>query len=78
MDWLDLIQWPAMAVTLGATYLVASTTSGRREAGFVLFLLSNVLWVAWGWWAGAWALVLLQVFLAGMNIRGVVKNEESS
>ena len=31
MDWLDLVQWPAMAVTVGAAWLVASTHKRRRE-----------------------------------------------
>ena len=53
MDWLDLLQWPAMAVTIAASWLVASDQKGRRNAGFWVFLLSNVLWVAWGWHAGA-------------------------
>ena len=75
MDWLDLVQWPAMAVTVLAAWLVASTTKRRRFAGFWLFLLSNVLWVAWGLHTQAWALVFLQVCLAAMNIRGARKAE---
>jgi hypothetical protein len=73
MDWLDLIQWPAMAVTVLAAWLVASTHKQRREIGFWVFLASNTLWIAWGWHSGAWALVLLQLCLAALNIRGVVK-----
>lgn len=73
MSW-DLIQWPAMAVTVAAAWLVGSQRRWRRVAGFWSFLLSNVLWVAWGWYAGAWALVVLQAALAIMNIRGVRRN----
>ena len=76
MDWIDLLQWPAMVVTVVATWLVGSERPGRREAGFVLFLASNALWVAWGWYAAAWALVALQVALALFNIRGAKKNDE--
>ncbi|MDO9359638.1 MAG: hypothetical protein Q7T70_11665 [Polaromonas sp.] len=75
MDWLDLLQWPAMAVTIAASWLVASDHKGRRNAGFWVFLLSNVLWVAWGWHAGAPALIALQFCLAAMNIRGAVKTD---
>ena len=75
MDWLDLIQWPAMAVTVFAAWLVASTHKQRRAAGFWAFLLSNVMWVAWGLHTSAYALIVLQVCLAGLNIRGVVKAE---
>ena len=74
-EWLDLLQWPAMAVTILASYLVGSDTERRRNAGFWVFLLSNVLWVAWGVQAHAYALVVLQVALAAMNIRGMRKTD---
>ena len=66
-----------MVVTLIAAYLVASLKKGRRQWGFWLFLLSNVLWIAWGWYASAYALIGLQVGLAILNSRGVAKNETS-
>lgn len=76
MEWLDWLQWPAMAITVLAAWLAASDRRHRREVGFWFFLVSNVLWVAWGWHAGAWALIVLQVALAGMNIRGVHNNDD--
>ena len=75
VDLLDLVQWPAMAVTVLAAWLVASDREGRRLAGFGAFLLSNLLWIAWGWHSRAWALIVLQVCLAAMNIRGARKAE---
>jgi hypothetical protein len=75
VDVLHLLQWPAMIVTLLASYLVASKTERRREAGFWWFLASNVLWIVWGLFDGAYALVVLQVGLAAINIRGVTKND---
>jgi hypothetical protein len=74
-DWLDALQWPAMAVTLIAAWLVASKSRERRRAGFWTFLMSNVLWVVWAIHARAWALIALQVGLAFMNIRGERRNE---
>lgn len=71
---LDLIQWPAMATTLLAWWLVASTQRRRRDQGFWLFLASNVLWLAWGVSVQAYALIILQIGLAFSNIRGVLKN----
>lgn len=71
----DLLQWPAMAASLAAAWLVASQGAGQRSAGFWVFLLSNVLWVAWGWHDGAYALIALQLGLAALNVRGVLKNE---
>lgn len=75
MDYLDLVQWPAMVVTVAAAYLVASRSAHKRAVGFWCFLASNVLWVVWGVHDAAWALVALQFCLAALNIRGVYKNE---
>jgi hypothetical protein len=77
MDWLDFMQWPAMLVTLLASWLVASRNPGRRHAGFWAFLVSNVLWVVWGSHAGAHALIALQIGLAALNIRGALKTEST-
>lgn len=75
MDYLDLLQWPAMIVTVAAAYLIASRSAHKRAVGFWCFLAGNVLWVAWGLQDRAWALVGLQFCLAALNIRGVYKNE---
>jgi hypothetical protein len=75
MDYIDLIQWPAMIATVVAAWLVASQNPKKREFGFWCFLLSNALWVIWGWHDRAYALVALQVFLAIENLRGVYKND---
>jgi hypothetical protein len=74
MDTLDLVQWPAMIVTVAASWYVASTNRHRRRVGFWLFLVSNVLWVIWGIHARAYALIALQACLAIMNVRGEWKN----
>jgi hypothetical protein len=73
MDWLDHLQWPAMAVSLLAAWLIGSSRENRRNIGFWCFLLSNALWIAWGWHDEAYALIALQIGLAIMNIRGVSK-----
>jgi Flp pilus assembly protein protease CpaA len=73
---LDWLQWPAMVVTVLAAWLVGSRDLKHRRIGFWVFLASNLLWVAWGWQAGAWALMVLQFCLAAMNIRGARKNEQ--
>lgn len=75
MDFLPLLQWPAMLVTVAAAWLSAAQSKRRRKFGFWTFLVSNVLWVAWGLPAHAYALVVLQVALACLNIRGAIKNE---
>lgn len=78
MDYLDLLQWPAMVVTTLAAWLVASQAKRRRQLGFWCFLASNVLWIAWGWHDGAYALIVLQIALVVLNVRGAYKNEPAS
>jgi hypothetical protein len=75
MDLLSLVQWPAMAATVVAAWLVASRHKRRRMIGFWVFIVSNVLWIVWGWHDDAYALIALQFALAALNIRGVLKNE---
>ncbi|WP_235579314.1 hypothetical protein [Pseudorhodoferax sp. Leaf274] len=64
-----------MLSSLAAAWLVASSAERRRAVGFWVFLLSNVLWVAWGVYTAGWALVVLQLGLAAMNLRGLRKND---
>ena len=71
---IDWLQWPAMVVTVIASWMVASQRKFKRNWGFWLFLSSNVLWIIWGWGDRAYALVVLQLCLAFLNIRGVLKN----
>jgi hypothetical protein len=63
-----------MVVTVLAAWLVASQRKFKRNWGFWVFLLSNVLWIAWGLNDGAYALIVLQVCLAFLNVRGAIKN----
>jgi hypothetical protein len=64
-----------MILTVAAAWLVGSQSKTKRNLGFWVFLLSNVLWLVWGLYAQAYALVVLQVCLAVINIRGARKNE---
>jgi hypothetical protein len=70
---LNAVQWPAMVTTLVAAWLVASEQKRRRSWGFWCFVVSNALWIAWGWHAGAFALVGLQIGLFALNLRGLKK-----
>jgi len=72
---LNWLQWPAMVVTIVATGCVGSRDRHRRFIGFRVFLLGNVLWVAWGVPARAWGLVGLQIGLFVMNLRGLREAE---
>jgi len=72
---IDALQWPAMAATLLAAWLVASQSKSKRSFGFWVFIVSNVLWTIWGWHARAFALIALQLGLFVLNVRGARKNE---
>ena len=63
-----------MVVTLVAAWLVASTRRRRRYWGFGTFIASNLLWILWGWHTSSWALIVLQVGLFFMNVRGARDN----
>ena len=67
-----------MIATLVAAWLVGSTSKGRRNTGFWWFIASNLLWVAWGWYAHAYALIILQVGLFVFNVRGAKKSEPAT
>jgi len=74
LSYLDWVQWPAMLVTVFAAWLIGSQRPARRMTGFVCFSLSNLLWVIWGVYVEAYALIVLQIFLFLMNLRGFKKN----
>ena len=71
---LNFLQWPAMATTLLSAWLVASQSKQKRGLGFWIFIVSNILWVFWGWHDGAYALITMQIGLLLLNIRGAFKN----
>ena len=74
----DWLQWVAMIVTVVAAWFTASSQTTRRRIGFWTFLASNALW---GWWAiqhDARALLVLQLALAAMNIRGAARNTDEA
>jgi hypothetical protein len=75
---LDAVQWPAMIATLAAAWLIASEGKRRRSWGFWCFVVSNVLWIVWGWHDGAYALMGLQAGLFALNVRGLKKTESES
>ena len=63
-----------MIVTVIAAWMVASQKKFKRNWGFWLFLLSNVLWILWAIPDHAYALIVLQLALGVMNIRGTIKS----
>ena len=76
-DGLAWLQWPAMAISLAAAWLIASKQARKRIVAFVLLILGNLLWIAWGWGDSAYALIALNAGLMALNIRGILKNEDA-
>jgi hypothetical protein len=67
-----------MILTAVAAWLVGSQSRRKRNIAFWLFLFSNALWMVWGWHSHAYALVLLQVCLAAINVRGAHRNDPTA
>ena len=75
-DMIDKLQWPAMAISLVAAWWMGSKKAGKRMLAFLMLSAGNLLWIAWGWGEGAFALIALNVGLLALNIRGIMKNED--
>ncbi len=75
---LNAVQWPAMAVTLLAAWLVSAPSKRRRNYGFWFFIASNLLWTIWAWHVAAWALIALQAGLLALNLRGARNNQRNA
>lgn len=77
-NFISALQWPAMVSNVVAAWMVGSQKKFKRNWGFWLFLGGNVLWTVWGLYDHAYALIVLQVCLAILNVRGVVKNRSGA
>ena len=75
MDYFSLLQWPAMIINVLAVWLLTYQSKRRRHAGFVFSLVSNALWITWGWHVQAFAVIGLQFALVALNIRGAQKTD---
>ena len=64
-----------MVLTALAAWFVGNQSRWWRNTGFWLFLVSNFVWIIWGWHDHAYGLIALQIALAVINIRGAGKNE---
>ena len=74
MSFIELLQWPAMAITVLAAWFMGSVRARRRVIAFWCFTAGNALWVIWGASHDAYGLITLEIILALMNMRGLKKN----
>lgn len=75
---INFLQWPAMGATLISAWLVASQDEQKRGLGFWVFIISNILWMIWSLHDTAYALLVMQIGLLMLNIRGAFKNPVKS
>ena len=77
-EFFSYLEWPAMAISLAAAYWLGSTRPKKRIVAFAMLILGNLMWIAWGWGDGAWALIALNVGLMALNVRAIIKNEKEA
>ena len=75
-EFFALLDWPAMAISLAAAWWMGSTKAKKRIVAFLLLIVGNLMWIAWGYGESAWALIALNVGLMALNVRAIFKNEE--
>lgn len=75
-EFFALLEWPAMAISLAAAWWMGSKQANKRVVAFAMLIVGNVMWMAWGWGESAWALIALNFGLLGLNVRGIIKNED--
>jgi hypothetical protein len=72
MDTMMLLRTFAAVTTIIAAALVAANWNARvMVAGFVIFLIASIAWMADGWLEGKASLVIQNVILLLINVLGV-------
>ena len=64
-------EWTAVALNIAGSWMVGSTHERYQRRGFALLLCSNVAWMGWSWYDGAWGLFSMQIAFIAINIRGM-------
>ena len=72
------IEYPAVALSMLGSILVSSSLRKRRMTGFLIWLISNTLFIIWAIYISAWAVILMYLFFSGTSIKGFVSNKEVS
>jgi hypothetical protein len=66
------LDWPAMAMALIGSYLVGNTSIISRRRGFIIYLVSNALWITWGVATHNWPLAIMSLAFCYTSGRGWV------
>jgi drug/metabolite transporter (DMT)-like permease len=70
--WLRPAKWIGTAAGVAGAVLIALNL-GVTGYGFLLFLVSSLLWSAAGWMQRDGSLVVLQVAFTAINVMGIVR-----
>lgn len=70
-------EWIAAAWSVIGAWLVGSQDVHLRWFGFLLFLMSNLIWIGWGITIKAWPLVAMQCAFLVTSVRGVWSNRHA-
>lgn len=75
MTW-NLLQWLGCAAGVGGAWLLGQkfSTSNTRAWGWILFLVSNACWIAWGLVFQVWGLLVMQALFTVTSLRGLINN----
>lgn len=65
-----VLEWSAALLTIGGAWLLASA-SAHAARGWLLFLAANVLWIAFALQAGLTGLLVQQLVLTCISLKGI-------
>lgn len=64
------LEYPACALSILGALLVSSRGSRQRRIGFGIWILSNLLLIAWAGNQSACGMLAMYVFFLGTSLRG--------
>lgn len=69
---LKVLQWSAAALTIWGAWLL-SEPSYPVSRGFTFFLGANGIWICYAWLTGQDGLLVQQIVLTGISLKGIRK-----
>lgn len=73
----DWLQWSATALALAGAWLTGDSFPSHRAVGFVLYIVSDVLWITWGMKTKRpvpWGFILMYTVFTFLSARGLWNN----
>ena len=63
------LDWIATCFTFGSMHYVGE----RNRIGFLLGIIGNVIWISFGILAGSWGVIVGNIVLFGLNLKGYLR-----